>query len=155
MDYIQLLQKRINGINDNTISALIDEEFWKLKNEIVVLQEQQLMTQKGFDDKKLYSRDFSGVYSEKTEEIADNEGLFKRAGSPYNFKWTDSFVKGLGIQKKHKGWEIFSSGIKEEEKKDFFESYDNMFGLNSDNTATIESEVLYYVFEKIVNRLYL
>ena len=161
MDYIQLLQKRIQSLNDNVIEGLIFDEFFNLENEILALQRSQIENHEGFDDRSLER--FSGEdsrYAYTTQWYADNNRPYpsltpKRGGDKYNFVWGGDFMGNFRMKRQNKGLELYSTGTGSGGKKAFFEDYENMFGLNSENTATIESEVLYYVFEKVINKLYL
>ena len=162
MDYIQLLQKRINSISESNIESMLFEEFFNLEDKIADLNLKQIERSKGFDDKELYSSQFSGYYSETTQGFADRNDPYpsltkKTGGEKYNFLWSGDFARGFGIRKTKLGIETFSEGAYSSRtlgKTSFFQSYENMFGLNSENTATIENEVLYYVFEKTLNNIY-
>ena len=73
MDYIQLLQKRINSISENAIERDIFDEFFKLEKVIVDMQQNQISQHQGFDDRKLER--FSGEdskYKYTTQWYADN-----------------------------------------------------------------------------------
>jgi len=161
MDYIQLLQKRINGINDNEITGLLFDEFFNMEAKIVELQRLQISKHEGFDDQILER--FSGEdsrYSYTTQWYADNSRPYpslmsKPGGSNYNFVWGGDFMNNFRIKRQNKGIEIFSTGTGSGSKKAFFEDYENMFGLNTENTATVNSEVLYYVYEKLLTKIYL
>ena len=158
MDYIQLLQKRINGINDNVISGLLFDEFFNMESKILELQRLQISKHEGFDDQTLHSGLYKGVYAKSTQSFADMGKpslTSKPAGGKYNFVWTGDFMGNMRMKRQNKGLELYSTGTGTGDKKDFFESYDNMFGLNTENTATVNSEVLYYVYEKLLTRIYL
>jgi hypothetical protein len=161
MDYIQLLQQRIQIVNDNVITGLIYDEYFKLEPEIIKLQKEQLDKGIGFDDGFLKSgnSNFKGVYSATTSNFASLDQPYpsltsKTAGQKYNFVWGGDFMNNFRIKRQNKGLEIYSTGTGSGDKQAFFEGYTNMFGLNSENTSTIESEVLYYVYEKVFTRLY-
>jgi hypothetical protein len=161
MDYIQLLQKRLQGLNDNVISGFVYDEYFKLEDKITELQISQIRNHKGFDD-KILNNGYGNSYAKSTQDYADRQVPYasrtkKTAGNPYNFEWGGDFIDNFSIRKKNKGIEIFSYGALSTVtagKTEFFQSYDNMFGLNTENTSTIESEVLYYVLEKTFTRLY-
>lgn len=160
MDYIEILQRRISSINENSISSLIYDEFFNLKDKITTLQIEQIQNHQGFDDARL-SR-FSGndsTYSYFTQWHADNNSPYpsltsKPSGSDYNFLWSGDFLSNFRLKRQNKGIEIYSTGTGSGGKKEFFEDYENMFGLNTENTATIEDEVLYYVLEKVMKKIY-
>jgi len=162
MDYIQLLQQRIQSVNDNVILGLIYDEYFKLEDKITQLQRLQISKHEGFDDKILHSNLYDGFYAKSTQAFADAENPYasktsKSRGSAYNFVWGGEFFDGFKIKKEKEGIGLFSSGAystRSNGKTEFFESYDNMFGLNTENTATIENEVLYYVLEKTFSKLY-
>ena len=155
MDYIQLLQQRIQSVNDNVILGLIDEEVFRLSDKIIDLNLNQIENSKGFDDKSLKNPFYKGRYSEVSSSIAFRHGEFKPVGGLYDFDFTGDFKRGFNIKDVPKGYEIESFGAYGGDgKTEFFEGYDNMVGLNTENTATIESEVLYYVLEKTFSKLY-
>ena len=52
MDYIQLLQKRINSISESNIESMLFEEFFNLEDKIADLNLKQIERSKGFDDKE-------------------------------------------------------------------------------------------------------
>lgn len=160
MDYIQLLQKRINSISENAIERDIFDEFFKLEKVIVDMQQNQISQHQGFDDRKLER--FSGEdskYKYTTQWYADNNIPYpsltsKPGGEDYNFVWGGDFMGNFRMKRQNKGLELYSTGTGSGLKEAFFEDYKNMFGLNSENTATIENEVLFYVFEKTLNNIY-
>lgn len=162
MDYIQLLQKRIQSLNESKISNLVYDEYFNLKDEIIRLQIQQIQEHDGFDDGVLKNRikKFEkGTYSASTQLFADLRNPYpsltrKPKGELYNFTWSGDFLANFRLKRQNKGLEIYSTGTGSGDKREFFEGYSNMFGLDSENTATIESEVLYYVLEKTLLHLY-
>lgn len=160
MDYIQLLQRRLERLSESKISNYVFDEFFRLEPKILDLQRNQIENHQGFDDKRLFSwSHMSGRYSPTTQTFASLASpsplTSKPAGEKYNFVWSGDFMSGFDMRKAKDGLEIFSTGTGSGGKQSFFESYANMFGLNSENTETIESEVLYYVLEKTFREVYL
>jgi hypothetical protein len=162
MDYIQLLQNNIKNLSENEINNLLFDEFFKLEDEISDLNLKQIEQSKGFDYQELDSNTYNGTYSENTQAYADLGNPYpsltrKPKGEKYNFLWSGNFAKGFGIRKEGDGIETYSNGAYSTTtfgKTAFFQSYNNMFGLNEKNTITIESEVMYYVLEKIILKIY-
>jgi len=123
------------------------------------MQRHQIEQGKGFDDNNLDSGStlFKGEYAPSTSNFASLSGnslTSKTAGNKYNFVWTGDFMGNFRMKRQNKGLELFSTGTGSGDKQEFFEGYTNMFGLDTDNTATIESEVMYYVLDKIFTKLY-
>ena len=115
MDYIQLLQKRINSITESNIESMIFDEFFSLEDKITDLNLKQIERSKGFDDKELYSSKFKGYYSDTTQDFADAAIPYpsltkKPRGEKYNFLWSGDFARGFGIRKTKLGIETFSEG---------------------------------------------
>lgn len=162
MDYIQVLQKNIQNVNDSYILSLIQDEYFNLEDKMSDLNLKQIEQHEGFDDKELKIDTWNGEYSGSTQSYADRQIPYpsltkKPAGEKYNFLWSGDFRKGFGLRKDGENLELFSSGAYSTRtlgKTSFFQSYENMFGLNTENSATIESEVLYYVLEKTFLKIF-
>jgi hypothetical protein len=163
MDYIQLLQKNLQSLSEGKISDLLFDEIFNLDEEIIKLQSEQIEQSKGYNGKDLYNPNYaSGTYSENTQWYADNNNPYpsltrKPKDKKYNFIWGGEFVEGFGLRKEGDGVEIYSEGAYSTRtlgKTGFFQGYTNMFGLDEKNTATIESEVLYFVLEKVILKIY-
>ena len=156
MDYIQQLQFNLkNQSQEGNIRGLIDDEFFRLADKITELNISQIDAHEGFDDKLLFNPDYKGVYSENTSISAFRQGLHKPIGGRYDFQWTGSFKSGFEILDRPEGYAIDSLGAFDSpDKIEFFEGYRNMFGLNTENTSIIETEVLYFVLEKILSKVY-
>lgn len=163
MDYVQLLQKRLQTINESNIEKSFFDEFFKLEDVILEMQRTQIDNFKGFDGKRLNNKIslFSkGKYREATQGYADENNPYpsltgKSKGEDYNFVWGGDFMGNFRMKRQNKGLELFSTGTGSGAKQDFFEGYTNMFGLDKNNTSTIEGEVMYYVLDKILTKLYL
>lgn len=158
MDYIQELQQRLNQASQEAnIRRLIDDAFYKVAPDIIALNISQIDSHEGFDDKPLINKIKTfrdGVYSGATEAFSEGANTSKVKGEPYNFNWTGDFLGNFNVKAVGKGFTTFSTGTGGGDKQRFFEGYDNMFGLNAENTQTIESEVLYYVLEKTLTNMY-
>lgn len=115
----------------------------------------QIDASTGFDDKSLYNPEYKGTYSKNTSISAFRKGLYKPVGDKYDFQWTGRFRSGFEILDRPAGYAIDSVGAYGNDgKTEFFEGYQNMFGLDSANTASVESEVVYYVLNKVLNQVY-
>lgn len=162
MDYVQILQSRLNQINESSLENIAIEKLMAMQDKIVNLQKMQLALGQGFDDSRLFSTIFSGRYAKATQGYADREDPYpsltsKPKGVNYNFMWGGEFMAGFGVQKETTGVSIFSTGAESSRtigKTEFFESYTNMFGLNTNNTYTVLSEVKLYVLQKTLENLY-
>jgi len=163
VDYIQELQQKLNRLkSEASLRNLIDNGFYQAQPKIVELNIAQIEEHKGFDDKPLVNTikkvngkpKFPGTYSKFTQEFAEGANTSKSAGKPYDFNWYGDFLGNFELKAVGKGFATYSTGTGSGDKKEFFEGYNNMFGLNPENTATIESEVEYYVLEKILSEIY-
>lgn len=167
MDYIQELQQRLKQASQEAnIRRLIDDVMFGLAPEIIALNIAQIEAHKGFDDKPMVNNIvktmgdnkgeplYTGKYSKATSEFSEGANTLKTKGKPYNFNWTGDFLGNFNIKAVGKGFATYSTGTGSGDKKEFFEGYNNMFGLDSENTATIESEVEYYVLEKVLSKIY-
>ena len=156
MDYIQQWQQNLKQASqEGNLRRLIDDAIYDLTPEILAMNLAQIDASAGFDDKSLHNPGYKGTYSKNTSISAFSKGLYKPAGSKYDFQWTGRFRSGFEILDRPTGYAIDSAGAYGSDgKTEFFEGYENMFGLDSANTATIENEVLYYVLEKSLNQIY-
>lgn len=163
MDYIQELQQKLSRVKaEANLRNLIDDGFYRVKPDIIALNIAQIEEHQGFDDRPLVNTvkksngkpKFPGTYSKFTEEFAQGANTSKSAGKPYDFNWYGDFLGNFKLKAVPRGFSTYSTGTGSGEKKEFFEGYDNMFGLNPENTATIESEVEYYVLEKVLIEMY-
>ena len=164
MDYIQQWQQNLKQASqEGNLRRLIDVEIYRLAPQIIALNIAQIEAHQGFDDKPMVNDirirsgkrkgelAFPGTYSEKTQEFS---GGVKTKGDPYDFNWHGDFLGNFNIKAVGKGFSTYSTGTGSGDKQEFFEGYKNMFGLDTENTATIENEVLYYVLEKSLNQIY-
>lgn len=167
MDYIQQWQQKLNKeSSEGNLRSLVDQGIYSIAPEILALNIEQIDKHQGFDDKPMVNNirirsgkrkgelAYKGVYSDATAEFAQGANTSKSAGKPYNFNWYGDFLGNFALKAVGKGFATYSTGTGSDSKKEFFEGYSNMFGLNSKNTATIESEVEYYVLSKVLSRVY-
>ena len=73
MDYIQLLQKRINSISENAIERDIFDEFFKLEKVIVDMQQNQISQHQGFDDAPLQRKSGKTVDTKAQHKVLQIE----------------------------------------------------------------------------------
>lgn len=163
MDYIQELQQRLKqASSEANLRKLIDDGFYKVAPDIIALNIEQIEYHQGFDDKPMVNTiknakgkpKYPGVYSKFTQDYAQGTNTSKSPGKAYDFNWTGDFLGNFNIKAVGKGFATYSTGTGSGDKKEFFEGYNNMFGLNPENTATIESEVEYYVLDKVLSKIY-
>lgn len=97
----------------------------------------------GSNDNILQNSDsrFKGVYSLSTQLLEPK----KVAGTPYNFLQTGAFLSNLQIdlQPNLTKFDIFSTGTGSGDKALFFKGYNNLFGLNKNNTYIVNYEIIY------------
>lgn len=96
----------------------------------------------GSDDKILKNSNpiFKGIYSLSTQLLDPK----KIAGTPYNFFETGAFLSNLQIdlQPNLVKFDIFSTGTGSGEKALFFKGYNNLFGLNQNNSDIVNYEII-------------
>lgn len=165
MYYLELMKKRLEKINDNSIKKDVFEEILKLQDKIVDFQINQIDDHEGSDDKDLERKSGeNSIYKNNTQWYADNETpspslTKKKEGERYNFVWGGDFIDNFRIKRQDKGIEIYSTGIGGGEdsldKLRFFQDYNNMFGLNSYHSDLILQEVKLYVLLKNIEKIYL
>lgn len=96
----------------------------------------------GSDDRILQNSNpiFKGVYSLSTQLLDPK----KVAGTPYNFFETGTFLSNMQIdlQPNLVKFDIFSTGTGSGEKALFFKGYNNLFGLNQNNSDIVNYEII-------------
>jgi len=106
----------------------------------------------GSDDKILQNSNpvFKGVYSLSTQ-LTDSK---KVAGTPYSFMQTGAFLSNMQVdlQPNLTKLDIFSTGTGSGDKSLFFSGYNNLFGLNKNNTEIVNYEVILPELQKFVKR---
>jgi len=93
---------------------------------------------------------FKGVYSLSTQ-LTDPK---KIAGTPYNFFETGAFLSNMQVdlQPNLTKFDIFSTGTGSGDKALFFSGYNNLFGLNKNNTEIVNYEIILPELKKFVKR---
>jgi len=93
---------------------------------------------------------FKGVYSLSTQLLDPK----KVAGTPYNFFQTGSFLSNMQIdlQPSLTKFDIFSTGTGSGDKALFFKGYNNLFGLNKNNSDIVNYEIILPELMKFVKR---
>jgi hypothetical protein len=108
----------------------------------------------GSDDKRLKNSNpiFKGVYSLSTQ-ITNSR---KIAGNPYNFLETGAFLSNMQVnmQPSLTKFDIFSTGTGSGDKSIFFSGYNNLFGLNKNNTDIVNYDIILPELMKFI-KLYL
>ena len=135
---------------DFVINTLVDEQKKVIilkKNEIIKLNIDNIDNHIGSDGKKLINSDdrYSGRYSKATELISKRENPLapKIAGQPYNWVWDGNFIPNFQIKFTSKDkFEIFSTGTGAGKKYDFFQGYNNLFGLDTERNRIFNYEIL-------------
>lgn len=84
---------------------------------------------------------FKGIYSLSTQLLEPK----KVAGTPYNFLETGVFLSNMQIeiQPNLTKFDIFSTGTGSGDKALFFKGYNNLFGLNKNNTDIVNYQIVY------------
>ena len=113
---------------------VVENTMYESEKDIIYLNVNQMQEGKGSNDGNLKNnnKNFKGVYTAFTQEIASNENpiLPKNKGDLYNFGYTGDFLNNLEITANKLDYVVFSTGTGVGDKKTFFDGYDNMFGLN-------------------------
>ena len=127
-------------------SKILDEQeriVLKNENKIVSLNVDAMQDGLGSDGRILNNTDkrFKGVYSLGTQLIDSK----KLAGTPYNFFQTGDFLANMQINLEPSliKFDLFSTGTGSGDKALFFKGYNNLFGLNKNNTNVVNYEILY------------
>jgi len=93
---------------------------------------------------------FKGVYSLSTQLLDPR----KVAGTPYNFFETGAFLSNMQIdlQPNLTKFDIFSTGTGSGDKALFFKGYNNLFGLNKNNSDIVNYDIIYPELMKFIKR---
>jgi len=93
---------------------------------------------------------FKGVYSLSTQLLDP----LKIAGTPYNFFQTGAFLSNMQIdlQPNLTKFDIFSTGTGSGDKSLFFKGYNNLFGLNKNNSDIVNYSIIYPELMKFVKK---
>jgi len=106
----------------------------------------------GSDDQVLNNSNsrFKGLYSLSTQLLDPK----KVAGTPYNFFQTGSFLSNMQIdlQPSLTKFDIFSTGTGSGDKALFFSGYNNLFGLNKNNSDIVNYDIILPELMKFVKR---
>ncbi len=164
MDYIQILQEKLTEQSqESNIRKLIDEKFFELEPKILSMNIEQIEDHTGSDGQRLKNDNskYSGVYSETTFAISLHSRytspyplLPKNTGMPYNWVWTGDFLGNFKMRPVAQGFEIYSTGTGSGDKKAFFDGYKNLYGLIEGDKNIIYTEVLNWVYETIMLKVY-
>ena len=129
-DYIDKCDFVINTLVDEQKKVIIDN-----KERIITLNKMQFIDGFGSDDKPLKNSNpiFTGFY--RSGELI---------GKRYDFFNTGAFYRGLNLKFEDKDtFNIFSTGIDTtSDKYDFFQGYNNFFGLDSESNRILNYEIL-------------
>jgi len=93
---------------------------------------------------------FKGVYGLSTQLLDPK----KVAGTPYNFLETGAFLSNMQIdlQPNLTKFDIFSTGTGSGDKALFFKGYNNLFGLNKNNSDIVNYDIIYPELMKFVKK---
>lgn len=146
-DYIKKCQFVASKILDEQERIVLANE-----NRIVSLNVDKMQDGIGSDDRILQNSNpvFKGVYSLSTQ-LLDSK---KIAGTPYNFIQTGAFLSNLQIdlQPNLTKFDIFSTGTGSGDKALFFKGYNNLFGLNKNNSNVVNYEIILPELQKFVKQ---
>ena len=122
------------------------------ENKIINLNVDAFQSGMGSDDKQLKNNNeiFKGVYSLSTQLTNSR----KIAGNPYNFLETGAFLSNMqiNIQPNLTKFDIFSTGTGSGDKSIFFAGYNNLFGLNKNNTEIVNYQIILPELMKFIKR---
>lgn len=123
-----------NNFNKLDFYKVVENTMYESEKDIIYLNVNQMQEGKGGNDKVLKNnnKNFKGVYTAFTQEIASNENpiLPKSKGDLYNFGYTGDFLNNMDLTANKLDYVVFSTGTGVGDKKTFFDGYDNIFGLN-------------------------
>lgn len=146
-DYIKKCQFVAREILDEQERIVLSNE-----NLIVSLNVDKMQDGLGSDDRILQNSNsrFKGVYSLSTQLLDPK----KVAGTPYNFMETGTFLSNLQIdlQPNLTKFDIFSTGTGSGDKALFFKGYNNLFGLNKDNSHIVNYDIVYPELMKFIKK---
>ena len=136
---------------DYVIANMLSEQariISKNESKIIALNTGQFEKGLGSDDKKLFNSNkrYSGRYTYFTQQVA----LFEKPIAPkiegqlYNFAWNGDFLSGMYVYIKPDNESVFldSSGKGTGEKALFFNSYTNLFGLDTESERILNYEII-------------
>ena len=150
-DYMDIVKQVRDNIPNETESIVNRNKLL-----IIKLNTSQIVLGLGSDDNKLINDNpiFSGKYTKTTELIAKKRKPIapKKAGELYNFTWNGDFYRGFNFKLKKLKIYFFSTGTGANEKKDFFDGYKNIFGLNKDNQEKLNEKILKPALWKYLKR---
>lgn len=146
-DYIKKCELVNRQILDEQERIVLENE-----NRILSLNVDAFQNGIGSDDKILQNNNpiFKGVYSLSTQLLDPK----KIAGTPYNFMETGAFLSNMQIdlQPNLTKFDIFSTGTGSGDKALFFSGYNNLFGLNKNNSDIVNYDIVYPELMKFVKR---
>lgn len=130
-------QKKANLIIPSKVRKDLYTYIRSIENEFFKRNIEQLEDHVNAKGGLLENRDsrFNGVYSQLTKDISilENPLAPKREGEPYNFLWTGEFFKGFELFITNGTLFLFSTGTGSGEKADFFNGYQDLFGLTDNH----------------------
>jgi len=122
------------------------------ENRIISLNVDTFQDGLGSDDRILQNTNkvFNGVYSLSTQLLDPK----KVAGTPYSFMQTGAFLSNMQIdlQPNLVKFDIFSTGTGSGDKALFFKGYNNLFGLNQNNSDIVNYDIILPELQKFVKR---
>ena len=142
----------------------VDREVYILEEEIILLNINQIERHEGSDNQPLVNENptFTGFYQPYTVSVSITGRApktppsitKKNVGQPYNFVWRGDFFNGFVLEKQGKNFKIYSTGEGEDKKKEFFDGYKNLYGLNIHNENDVFNEITNKVLETQLKSIY-
>lgn len=131
-----------NNWSNLDFNKVVESTFYESEKDIIYLNVEQMQSGKGSDDGILKSSAWGGSYTALTEEIASQQKtiLPKIEGRLYNFGWEGDFLNNMELKVSNLEYIVFSTGTGAGGKKAFFDSYQNMFGLNKESRTKLIDE---------------
>jgi hypothetical protein len=112
------------------------------ENRITNLNVDSIQSGFGFDGRILKNKDpkYKGVYTNNTA----SKDPRKKAGALYDFHDTGAFLSNMQIEilPSLTKFDIFSTGTGSGDKNLFFKGYNNLFGLNKNNTDIVNYDII-------------
>lgn len=154
MDYLSVYQKNLKYLISQ-IPNLVSDEILEHEDEILDMNRNQIRRHIGNDGSILnntsltpFGNPYTGFYTPLTNLLS---GGRKMTGAPYDFEGTGSFFREFQLSST---LSIYSTGIGSGTKKNFFDGYNNLFGLTNENETRLLEEVKSAVARYMINKLW-
>ena len=144
-------------IVQNSVKGYVDDIAIMKEDEIINLNIIQMQSGYGTDDRRLQYqlKDYGGNYTQGTvsQSLKNPSILPKSTGKPYNFGWTGDFLANFKVKiTKENKLEVYSTGTGSGTKSTLLTKTPNMYGLNAQDTAKLNYEIIYPELMKFIKQ---